>query len=126
MREMEDKRKRPRQDNDEDNEVQVPSKKNKTVSNMKKKRRKQIENSNAVHTDRQILVLTGKAKGTIVSCGIEPNYLILCFLYTVLCITCGNCYHLFPQVIQTYTKFGNFARLYFPSFTTFRKQILQF
>ncbi|CAB4032693.1 probable ATP-dependent RNA helicase DDX47 [Paramuricea clavata] len=40
MREMEDKRKRPRQDNDEDNEVQVPSKKNKTVSNMKKKRRK--------------------------------------------------------------------------------------
>ena len=29
----------------------------------------------------------------------------------------------FPHVIQTYTKF---ARLYFPSFTTFRNQIMHF
>jgi hypothetical protein len=30
------------------------------------------------------------------------------------------------RAVQTYTKFANFARLYFPSFTTFSSQILQF
>ena len=32
----------------------------------------------------------------------------------------------FPLVIQKYTKLANFARPYFPHFSTFRDQILQF
>jgi DNA-directed RNA polymerase len=32
----------------------------------------------------------------------------------------------FPRVIQIDTKFANFAGLYFPHFTTFRGQTLQF
>ena len=32
----------------------------------------------------------------------------------------------FPLVIQKYTKLANFARLYFPHFSTFRDQILHF
>jgi hypothetical protein len=31
----------------------------------------------------------------------------------------------FSHAIQKYTKFANFARLYFPYFTTFRNQTLQ-
>ena len=33
---------------------------------------------------------------------------------------------LFPRVVQIYTKFENFARLYFSYFTTFRHQTLKF
>ena len=33
---------------------------------------------------------------------------------------------IFPRVIQINTKFANFVGLYFPHFTTFRGQTLQF
>jgi DNA-directed RNA polymerase len=33
---------------------------------------------------------------------------------------------IFPRVIQINTNFANFAGLYFPHFTTFRNQTLQF
>jgi DNA-directed RNA polymerase len=33
---------------------------------------------------------------------------------------------IFPRVIQINTKFANFVELYFPHFTTFRGQTLQF
>ena len=32
----------------------------------------------------------------------------------------------FPRVMQIYTKFSNFTELYFPHFTKFRNQTLQF
>ena len=53
------------------------------------------------------------------------------FLY--YCITCGNCYHFRLKKMVTIStrktrliqKFAN-SRLYFPYFTTFRDQILEF
>ena len=53
--------------------------------------------------------------------------------FVYICITCGKSYHFwaeivakmvtFPRVIQTYT---HFAQLYFPYFTSFCHQTLQF
>jgi hypothetical protein len=52
--------------------------------------------------------------------------------FVYFCIACGNCYTTFGQKmvaisarIQKYTKFANFAGLYFPHFTTFRNQTLR-
>ena len=38
----------------------------------------------------------------------------------------GHTWCIFPCVIQINTKFANFIGLYFPHFTTFRNQTLQF
>ena len=57
--------------------------------------------------------------------------------FVYICITRGKSYHFlsrncrengnfFPRVIQIHTRFANFARLYFPYFTTFRHQTSQF
>ena len=55
----------------------------------------------------------------------------LSILYTFLlraeiCTTFKPKWCKFPLVIQKYTKLANFARLYFPYFSTFRDQILHF
>jgi hypothetical protein len=53
--------------------------------------------------------------------------------FVLICITRGKMHHIWaesgafsPCVIQINTKFANFAGLYFPHFTTFRCQTLQF
>jgi hypothetical protein len=57
----------------------------------------------------------------IVKCG---KYSLAKFAYFVLSILRAEIVTIFEPEIHT--KFANFARLYFPSFTTFRNQILQF
>ena len=45
---------------------------------------------------------------------------------TIFAAILAQKWKLFPRVIQMYTKFANFAGLYFPYFTTFRHQTLPF
>ena len=61
---------------------------------------------------------------TLRSLHILYTFVLRAEIVTILSRKCGN--NVPMHVIQTYTKFANFARLYFPSFTTFRNRILQF
>jgi hypothetical protein len=59
----------------------------------------------------------------VVKCGKYSLANFANFVY--FCVACGNCYRKwlqFPHAIQKYTRFANFARLYFPHFTTFCMQ----